>query len=331
MNKNQPNNLHLLYIDILRGYTLFNNSKYNNIYFKHFTSFDLGDIEEKQQFYYNKSVTNGLPTLQEQEKYLIKEGLWSKENDSLILEYQSYIDNLKVTKSKLFRQAEIQDINHRISEYVQKLSDLRTEKQKLLGYTAEMFVNKKITEYHIYNCIFKDSSLRERFFNPEIFEELNDDEILELTNIYNSITENYNEANLKKLALSPFFFNFFCLSESAYEFYGKPIVELTFYQTEIYNHGKTFKHILSSCKEKPSDELMRDPDKLIEWHEGKQNMQEAVTKAGSVSSIVGLTKEDRKNLGINNNDDNPNNKLVEAAKAKGGELGFGDIMKIINK
>lgn len=326
------NKLKLLYVEILKG---FSSTYHNNdlIYIKHFTNFDIGDVDLKQEHYYEKAKKEGLPTYKEKEEYLIKEGFWDPHQDNLVFDYKKYLENLKNTKSKLFKENDLTQINKNIEETQSKITKIEDEKIQLIQFTAETFAAKKIHEYYIFNSFFKDQDLSNSLFSEEDFDELDEEDLLKLTGIYNQIIGRFNQLNLQRVALYPSFFNYFCLSESAYEFYGKPIIHLTLYQAECLSHAKYFKNILQNSKAKPTEEMFDQPDKLIEWHESQQNVQETLSKTknsnNDPSSLMGLTQKDKEKLGIDDSQPNVHTKLVMAAKNKGNELNLVDIMKVM--
>ena len=324
------NKLKLLYIDVIRGYSQITNSAFDKrLFIKHFTTFDIGDFDVRYDEYLERAKKEGLPTLEDKEAEILKNGFWSTAKDDQIADIKSYMSRLRLTKSKTFRKKEINQITEKLQEYQKKLDELENEKRDLLSHTAESFARKKINELHIQKAFFKDSSLNLPLFSEDEFDELDDNDIYKLTECYNATVEVISDHNLKRIALSPFFINVFSLVENPTEFYGKPVINLTFYQIELYTHGKYFRSIFSNSKASPPDHLMEDPDKLIEWFERAQNVQENVEIKGenSVTSMVGVSKEDREELGIEAT--NPHGSLMEAAKKSGGVLSMEAIMGII--
>jgi len=328
------NKLKLLYIDILHGFTSINHAEHKILYLKHFNTFDIGDVDLKQEEYLQQAIKEGLPTKEERERYLIEEKFWSHDKNNLIIEYRAYIEGLKTTKSKLFREAEINEINKRILEYQKKITDLTDEKEELISFTAESFANKKVNEYYIFNSFYKDKEFKTRLFTIEEFDELEENDLANLASLYNQALHPFVDYNLKRIALSPFFFNTFCLCETAREFYGLPIIKLTFYQAELFGHGRYFRSLLQNTKGKPPENLMDEPDKLIEWHESSNTAQELANKKGidvkeGASSLVGVSRADREKYGLD--DGNPHEALIKAAQNKGGELNLHDIMRAMGK
>jgi len=327
------NKLRLLFIDILKGYSL-SYYKSNKLYFKHNTSFDSGEIDHLKQEFIEKAKRNGLPTEDQKEEYLILEGIWSKENNEKIKKLKSDISALRQTKSKLFKSDDINEFNRQIDEKKLELITLAVERKDLLGFTVEDYANKKINEYYMFNSLFRDKDLKDRYFSEQEFDELENKEISEVLEIYNNINKNFIENNLKKIALSAYYLSLFNLcDENAYNLYGKPIMYLTFYQMEVFGYARYFKNALSEAKHKPSDEYYEDPDKLIEWLESSKNVEEVLSKnennqkktEGAIAtSIVGAKKEDLAKIGKDENGIS----LHKEAQKKGGTLSMEDLMKM---
>ena len=327
------NKLRLLFIDILKGYSL-SYYKSNKLYFKHNTSFDSGEIDHLKQEFIEKAKRNGLPTEDQKEEYLILENIWSKESNEKIKKLKSDISTLRQTKSKLFKSDDINEFNKQIDEKKLELITLTVERKDLLGFTVEDYANKKINEYYMFNSLFKDKNLKDRYFSEQEFDELENKDISEILTIYNDINKNFVETNLKKISLSSYYLSLFNLcDENAYNLYGKPIVYLTFYQMEIFGYARYFKNALSEAKHKPANEYYEDPEKLIEWLESSKNVEEVLNKSennlskteGAIAtSIVGAKKEDLAKIGKDENSVS----LHKEAQKKGGVLSMEDLMKM---
>ena len=322
-----------MFIDILKGYSL-SYYKSNKLYFKHNTSFDSGEIDHLKQEFIEKAKRNGLPTEDQKEEYLILEGIWSKESNEKIKKLKSDISTLRQTKSKLFKSDDINEFNKQIDEKKLELITLTVERKDLLGFTVEDYANKKINEYYMFNSLFKDKNLKDRYFSEQEFDELENKDISEILTIYNDINKNFIETNLKKISLSSYYLSLFNLcDENAYNLYGKPIIYLTFYQMEIFGYARYFKNALSEAKHKPANEYYEDPEKLIEWLESSKNVEEVLTKSennlskteGAIAtSIVGAKKEDLAKIGKDENSIS----LHKEAQKKGGVLSMEDLMKM---
>lgn len=318
-----------IYHDILNGYSFYSDNQVE-FYVKHFRLEDLDLASKRRVQIENKAKNLGLLDEKTQIKNLIAKDGWSNDKENEIIVYQKYIKDLKYTKSRLIKTKDIERLAEQIKENEDKLNTILKEKQELLGTTLESYSNKKINEYYIYISLYKDPYLRERFLTKEQFEELEYEELYSLYFKYNYILNNINEKNIKKIALSPFFLNSFYLSnDDPYIFYGKPIVQLTFSQIELFSCGKFFKSIFTNSNTKPPENLMDDPDGLMEWYEGNKNANKTLNKNNKQeslgTSLVGASKKDMEKIGLKEENSID---LVKEANKKGGSLSFQDLIKL---
>lgn len=330
------NNLKPIFSEIIKGFSKKSIENIGTLYFKHINNQDAADIDLYHQQFIDKAKNQGLPTEEEQGSYIIKEGLWSKEKNIRIKDLELFINNLKTTKSKLFIQSQINQINEEINKNLNELNALKSEKKELVGFTVEDYASKKINEYYMYVSLYKDENLKEKFFSEEDYSDLENLSILKLIKTYNEVMSRFNDKNLKKIGISGYFSNIFYLSnDDPFIFYGKPLVELSFYQIELFNYGKYFKGILTQAKNRPPDSIMEDPDKLIEWFEGSRNVDEVLNKNSKVAqkdnvatSLVGATSEDLKRLGLRKEEQSNVIDLNKEAAKKGGKLSMEDLIKL---
>lgn len=324
-------NLKIVFSEILRGYTIVDSSTFGKVRVKHFTNFDSAELDIKNRFFYEKAVSQGLPTRKQRVDYLLKENIWNEKRNKEILNLKSLIAGLQNSKSKVFLQVHIDEINRNLKENQAKLSALNLEKEKLIGFCAEAYSERRINEHYMYNALLTEKG--SKLFTEEEFGELDESKVVELIGIYNKSTNKFNSTNLKKLSVSGFFTNLFYLCENnPYSFFGESIVKLTFYQIELFGYARYYKSLMENSDNKPPEEIAQDPEKLVEWFESAKSAKETLDKSktagteGSASSLVGATKADLKRLGL----DNPNETINLAKKAaeKGGKLNMEDLMKL---
>jgi hypothetical protein len=332
VKKSSQAQLKILYSDIIRGYSFQRDPQFGNVYIKHLNLLDSADIDIKAEEFRERA--HKLPTNEEQEEYLIKEGLWSKEKNIEVKDLRQFVDGLVTTKSRLHIQSQVEEINKQIIENKTKLSLLEFEKSNLIGLTQDNFTLRKSNEFYMYKALFKDAELTIPCFSAEDFDELDVIDVSNLSILYNNLSNKFSALNLKRIAVSPFFLNIFYLCEdNAFSFFGRAVSELTFYQFELFNHGKYFKYIISESKGKIDDNLFDDPDSLIDWFNSSQNAQKLLEKAvqregesGAVS-LVGATKEDYKRLGIQV-EDQPMVDFATEAKKHGGTLTMAQMLEM---
>jgi len=330
--KIKQNELKAIFTEIVKGYTLLPSSKFGVLYVKHVNTFDSADIDSERSLYESKAREMGVQTKEEFAKLLEEQGSWTKENEKEISQNKVLLRNLYKTKSKLFLKSQVDQVKKQIKTVEEKLQELEFTKKSLFMNTVEGFADKKINQQYIRLSTYKDEFLEENKFSAEEFDELENDDLLELIGGYNAVTAKFLGDNMKLAALSPIFLNFFYLcDDNVVNFYGRPIVELSFYQTELFSYGLKFKNILSDTKSKPPDDIADDPERLIEWAEANKNAEEHLSesgesKDGAATSLVGATREDLEHLGIDTK--NEGISLEKAASEKGGSLSMEDLMKL---
>ena len=322
--------LKLVFSEIIEGYSLINTNNFGEIRIKHINNLDAAKTDIKNHFYFEKAVSQGLSKREDKIEYLTKEGLWSSEKDDEVKRIQNLVKGLNKTKSKLFLQAQIDQIKKEIKQNEEKLYEILAEKESIVGFTAEEYAHRRINEYYMHLSILdKDGK---RMFKENEFDDLEESQVSEIFSIYSQNNEKFQGENLKRISLSDFFTNIFYLSDdNIFNFYGKPIIHLTFYQAELFSYGKYFKSIIQNSEDKIPDHIVEDPEELIEWAESSKNVKEILEKSssegeGGASSIVGATKEDLAKAGIDQSQDVID--LDQKAKEQGGRLSMEDMMKL---
>ena len=335
--------LRLLYTQLLEGITKVKSEDVEG-YIKHNSAFDSNKVDVVRFESLAKAKSEGLPTEEEKTEYLIKEELWSKEDDTSVAQLQGYYKNLKLSLSKMFLKSQQDVLKQKVKDTEEELLRLLQKKRELLGLTAEGYSEKKANEYHLSTGLFKDDKCKEFFFSEEDFDHLDERKLSGLLDIYNDVYRKFSAENLKRMALMPYFLNsFYLCDDNPFVFFGKAIVDLTFNQVSLFGQGKYFKHLLQNSKNPPPDEFMEDPDELINWFEQSKSAEEAMSKleakAGKSAesqraasgaqgtSLVGATKDDLKRLGIGQSEHDSISLDAEAAQ-KGGKLSMADLIKL---
>jgi hypothetical protein len=329
--------LKLALAEILNGYSPIYSEKFGQIFVKHFSNLDNSFVDQEYNKYYQLALQNNLSTLEQREKEIEEEGLWTKENVVKLRESEKILPTLKITKSKLFREIDVKSIQNQIDQTESEISKLKFIKNALIGITAESFANKKSNEFFIYQSLFDDQNLVKRKFSEDEYNELDPAEIHELVDIYNSSKDKFNEKNIKKIAFSPQFSNaFYLCNDDPYSFYGKPVIKLTLYQIDIFANAKYFKSIIQNSSKAVPQEVLTDPDRLVDWFNATKTADQLISDAeknlaksgkesgGGGISIVGASSSDLKKIGI---ESDGNNNLMKMAMAKGGSLNFEDIIR----
>lgn len=298
------------------------------IYFKHFRAIDLGNFELEEERIYQDAHNKGLLTENEKIDYLKSDGLWSDKQELEIKQEKEFLEGRVTTKKNLLLASQLDSVNKQITESENKIRELLLARAQLVGFVVENHVQRKMNELHIRLSTYRTSDLNNLFFTYEEFNDLEDSQLEELIILYNNSLDLLNNS-IKKLAVTPFFQNLFYLAEdNIYTFYGKSIVNLTLYQVDLFTYGKYFAPIINGAN-KPSQELLDDPDKLIEWSQTNTNLKGAIGEQKDElggGSVPGAKKSDYKAARVEG-------KFIDfRAKLKPGqtEIGGADLANIFN-
>lgn len=281
--------------DIYRGYSeIFWRGK--KFFIKHLDQFDKTQIDEDYLSLFNRIKGKGIPTTEEKLKTLDEQKLWTKDDEKFLVNQRGYLSTLRKTKEKLAYDYQIRDINKQISEAENKILIETIKKNNLLGQTCESFVDNKMQSSYIKVCLFNDAELKEKSFTDDELNELEQEEIDELTGLYVFKSNNFNENNLKKIAISHTFRSFYSISDNISDFFKKSIFELSINQINLIYWANQYKFIFNTYN--IPEDIMKNPD-LIEQHVNKiKNTKNNLSKGGSGNKVlVGASAEEGKQIG----------------------------------
>ena len=325
-----------IFYEVLKGYTVFSSEVLSKqCYIKHLNIYDNVETDKLYAECYEKAKEMGLPTETAQKEYLNKEKLWTIAQDAEIDELEKYISNLKNTKGKLFLKSQIEPIIKDIEESEQKLLIMHKERLEMMGYTAESYAHKRSNEIYMQKALYDSKDFDNYAMNSAEFDDVTDKQLSNLTIEYNKATEILSLETIKKISLMPFFCNYFYLcDDNPMTFFGKPVIELSFFQAELFAFGRYFKHLTQESKASPPDEIRNDPDKLIDFYEMRRTAEQVMEKLDSKSgdkaggsSLVGATQEDLEAIGYSKNTGKTLS-LRDVANKKGGNLSMDDFVDL---
>lgn len=320
-----------LFSDILKGSSFFILDS-TPVYIKHFSLKDASEIDIFYSVFEQNAIKKGLLKELDQENYCIKNKTWTEENKNKLANLKERLSTVKISIQEIRNISQKILLENEEKTVSEEIKRLEIERHLALGLTVEQFVAQKIDNYYILSALYEDSELKKRKYQTEEFEDLTVDEIDELIKNYNNRIKNFTSLNLKKLALLPSFSNLFHLSnDNPQLFYGKSIVDLSFYQAELFQYGKYYKNMLNSVGSQPPEDIRFDPVKLEEWFEFTVNVnttQEKLQKNNKKADGFGIVGKgaDLKKAGIEGGVD-----LVAAAQKAGGTLDFKDFIRLHKK
>ena len=217
--------------------------------------------------------------------------------------------------------------------------------------TAEQYADKYYNKYYLYYSLYRDLSFASLFAPSEYYflEELDESEY---ESVWSEVFKNIDflkSENIKYLAATGFFQNLLMLTGKdmvAYSFYGKPVVELTISQADLFSYGSSYRRSINNATEAIPDYILSDPLNLIDWCEGgksssgkaKSLMDRTPNKnktkgerTGRISSIVGANSSDYKKLGMGSSYQSKDLDLISEAESAGGQMVMNQIVKKTDK
>ena len=295
-------------------------------YVKHVSLKDQRYLHKYYEKYKNLALSKGLEAEKDRLAYVIKEGIWSHEEDSKIGSLKLEIENLKRTKTQLPLPSQQEQMGNTISERTKDLSKLLADRQEIVGKTAEEYATSRSGDEVLRFLLFKDDKLTEHLYTEEEFGELEAWQIARINFIQADISQRFSDIKIQEAVLRPFFSMYLSLCENVGDFYNKSITSLSIYQLRVVLFGRMFFNIFQNTEDIP-DNIKGDPEKLIAFSEMQSN--KATGKTGirddaDASMVFGATREDMKTL------DSPqgNKQLAEEAEKHGGQLNMEQMMRL---
>lgn len=311
-------NLRKAFYDIAAGYSrgvIFS----REAFIKHLSYEDQINYDELRESFYKQAKDSGIETNEEKLKILRQQGIWTEEMDKEINASKLMIDSLyEGKKSNMKMPSLVKKYVENIREEEKKYNEKIQKKNQLMGLTCESYAEREVNDYYIFTNIFKNKELTERFFDIEEFDYFDDQKFSDICASYNKILEACSMESIKKIAMQPFFQEYFSLAgDNLKDFFDKPIYKLSFYQVKLLNYGSHFRNIYQNHDiSRFPKEVQSDPDLLIDYaiaaSKGKEEMQKQGAYDGEAIT-VGMSKEDSKVLGVKTN----NNLAAEIAKSGG--------------
>lgn len=296
-------------------------------FIKHQSTSDLVDFDQVYQMHFDRAIARGLPTEEEIFSDLEKEGVWSKSDDAEIETQKFYLQSLVKNKKNIYLKSALQRVNEQIKEAEKKLNELTSQKENLISNSSERYATNRANDFYMFNSFYKTQDLDEPLYTQEEFENISTKEVTNLVRIYNSFHTKFSEKKIQHLAIQDFYKIYYSFSESTMDFFGIPVVKLNNFQLNLLIYTRIFKNIFEMNDDIP-DKIKKDPEALLDYansSEAREEVKGKMNDSSSASTIVGATKEDLEELGMNTSN---GTSLHEAAKKKGGSLSMKDLMDI---
>lgn len=316
--------LRKIFSDILNGCTQIRHEG-KTIFFKHIDTKIFGAASE---FYEENLIIarkNGLKTTKDKE-------LEYKDEIQHILkrlkELDLILDTNKIAKDKEILPSQKKILQKEIDKFEQEKSKLEAEKHSIIGLTAEEYAENIYNDYLAYTLFFKDSQFKTSFFEVNSFDDVERERFAEIRCLFKYINEQLSDKNIKLIAASSFFLNLFILAnDSVLEFYGKPIIELTQNQIDLFYLGRNYKNILGESNVPIPSSIRNNPEALVHWFENRSSANHLIDENAEGVSLINATLEDYELLGIAR-PVQPMNQLKDALNKAGGSLSLAEFAQL---
>ncbi len=299
-----------IYKDILNGYSTIEFEE-KELYIKHFSDLDFGYIQEFKEEKRREAKQKGLLSEKEKIDILIENESWSREEEETLIDLKEEIKTLRITRSKLHLEKQIDAVTNQINDLQVKLKPLSKERYELVGLTVEKFGEDKINEEYLRSSLFTDKEFKVPAFSRDQYFDLDQFRLKLLLILNNNKLSELSKDNIDRVAAMPFFLNAVMLSkDNPQVFFGKSIIDLSNYQSELYTQGVRFCSVINKGQSPPS--TASSIDYLIDFYEGalgtrrsRKDVEEGQMKSGATkktkkivetagSAIFGANKKEAK-------------------------------------
>jgi len=275
--------------EILKGYSY---DIENSLYIKHMSLDDHVDYERVYSFFYERLKKRGVESSESLIERAISQDLWSEEKESKIKDLAELNDQLKKTIQKSLAEDMKKHAEIQLKKNDEEYQNLLDQKYSITSSSIEKITDRRMHEYYIVNSLYLDRDLSQKKFNEKDFDEIEPEELFKINKSYTKYTEKLKESNIRKISIKDFFRSSWNLSKSTYHYFGKPISQITYFQTNLATNANIFSNIFKNYPGIESE----DPDEIIEFAQMRQEAEKST--GGKNKSFTGADPEKLKRAGI---------------------------------
>ena len=275
--------LRAIWGDILQGFSYIRDE---DVYFRHLGESEHNQISKIQTELTHKYLEMGVPSRKERLDFITEEtGEWSQDDEDEITSAEFFLSDNQEIYNQSMIPLQKKEMKVHMDEARETIYKKKAERELKIGTVAETRAEKIANSYYIYFAFYKDKEFKNRLWDRNTFDELEDSELSKWIIIYNSETSSFNLKNCTKIAAMPFVLNLvsYCKDQGAF-FYGKPITQFTTYQLSIYTKAMRNSFVLRETKNKSgspevnNDLKMKD---LVDWYDHEYSIIIAESKSSS--------------------------------------------------
>lgn len=250
-----------------------------------------------QQRFEEYALSQGALSEEKQLEKIRAKGLWTEAKERDIARQRDTIIRFDEARKSVVLPSMQENYDRQIKEEKEKLGKLLQERVNLLGLTAELYAQRRLNDHYILTNVFADEQLTQQLYSAESFDDLGDSEVEALLAAYHTAIDPCEDANLRRLAVQPFFTDYYNLcADNSYSFYGKPVYQLTYYQVHLTNIARYFKTLMEQIDMSKVEPAKRgDPDEIERVFTSQRNMAK-MNEEGKVPA--GMSPSDVEKLGL---------------------------------
>ena len=270
----EPEQLKLIYQDIVNGYSLL-----ENIFIKHFSESSHARIIEQKQNLILGYNEQGLPTNEDRQKEILEQKLWSQEKEDRIIQLQYIISDNEKYAQTMVVPSQKEAIMKIVNQSKNELIVLNHEKTGVMGPTCEVFAGKELENFFILELFYKDDKLSIPYLSREELDAMENDELEPLKITLNKVFSKIQESHIQKVGCMPFFLNTLGIVRDRPEtFFRRPIHSLSFHQHNLLSTGLRNLNIGSQTEGTPPSLQHSTVEELVKWYD--QQYSVLLGKAG---------------------------------------------------
>ena len=208
-----------------------------DVYLKHISIRDQRYLHKYYEKYKKLALDRGLETEADRVATVIKDDIWTEDDDSKIASLENEVEALKQTIKATFLPSQREVLQDDLKKRRVELTSLIIKRKEVIGKTAEDYASGRSGDQLLRCLLYKDDDLKNYLYSDDQFAELETWEIADIAKLQQDMSEKFSDSVIQQAVLRPFFSMYLSSCENIGQFYGKPVVDLTIYQLKVAVYG----------------------------------------------------------------------------------------------
>jgi len=321
-----------LYSDIINGFSKIK-WKSHFIYIKHHSINEMNDIHKYLEEYKNKYKKKGFLSEEELIKDAIRRKDWSEKDELFIKSQEQRIESLTQAANKISVPSHRERQFEFISKVKNEIKEKKTQRMFLTQTSLENISYSKANSKFIESIIFLDENFTSKLCDSDDIDEIEYDLIVKhQMDLYSK----FSDDNISKLVLCDFFAPYMEFTKNCQDFFDKPVIRLTIFQSKLLSYSNMFSRIFENTSDIPNF-IRKDPEAIIEFVKSKREADSSPsgkkpirrshkTADASARTVFGANQDDLNKMA---DKDEKTVNLHEEIKKRGGKLNMQQMMELM--